>query len=88
MSAFSCGRCTAIGGTRPGSSRPPTAPVMWGGRADWVWHVWLANGWPAGFFGNAVQFRRELAVEGLRQMVLEGRDLAREERRRGGGLWR
>ncbi|CAK0810350.1 unnamed protein product, partial [Prorocentrum cordatum] len=51
-------------------------------KADWRWHVSLLHGWPEGFAGNVVRFRAEVGREALRQMVLEGRDLAREERRR------
>ncbi|CAK0905694.1 unnamed protein product [Prorocentrum cordatum] len=51
-------------------------------KADWRWHASLLHGWPEGFRGDAVRFRGEIGREALRQMVLEGRDLARGERRR------
>ncbi|CAK0838221.1 unnamed protein product, partial [Prorocentrum cordatum] len=51
-------------------------------RADWVWHVSLLHGWPKNVRGNVVRFRDEIDRETLRKMVLEGRELAREERRR------
>ena len=51
-------------------------------KADWRWHVSLLHGWPDDFSGDVVRFRQEVGREALRQMVLEGRDLAREERRR------
>ncbi|CAK0790584.1 unnamed protein product, partial [Prorocentrum cordatum] len=46
------------------------------------YHVSLLNGWPEGFRGNVVRFQSELGREALRQMVLEGCDLAWDERRR------
>ncbi|CAK0860231.1 unnamed protein product, partial [Prorocentrum cordatum] len=51
-------------------------------KADWPWDVSLLHGWLEGFAGNAARFRAEVGREVLRQMVLEGCDLAREERRR------
>ncbi|CAK0825335.1 unnamed protein product [Prorocentrum cordatum] len=49
---------------------------------DRRWRISLMHGWPEGFACDAARFRAEVGREGLRQMVLEGRDLAREERRR------